>query len=159
MKGAISISRPSRSSGVETIDIEIRDESSRTRFLEIEMGLADLARALTGLGDVPIRFELHRPDLVGSTAENKTELIVVPREILFARGEYLFAKEEALKPFTRDGWYPRDGVGSFENPHYYLDAKEASKAGITVSPDERAVRVVFFRHIRPDGTPVQPRSS
>lgn len=156
LDGRISISRPNRSSGVETINIEITDETSRTRFLEVEIDMADFARALTGLSYVPIKFDLVRSDLVGTLKENKTEVIVVPRSLCYNSDDKIdYVRKMFLEPYEKEGWYARDGLESFSNSHNYLSDKETAKRGIVIGPNEKAVEVVFFRNVRVDGTPVE----
>lgn len=106
MKGSITIGRTtggSQKSQENPIYIEVRDETSRTRFLELRMTLEGLAEALTGMSCIPCEFELRASE-VGKVLETKTEL--VPRH-----KEYKPSKEqvrEHLKEWEVDGWVGYD---------------------------------------------------
>lgn len=45
----ITISRPSRGDGKESIVVEVRCNKSKVRFLELELDLEDFAMLMTGL--------------------------------------------------------------------------------------------------------------
>lgn len=53
-KGSISISAPSSGD----VRIELRDENSRQRFLEIRISYEELMRGLLGLAERPMSFEI-----------------------------------------------------------------------------------------------------
>lgn len=71
LKGAITIGRPSYGDGRELMVIQFRDELSRVRFLDIEMSLPDLMKALTGQAEMPIEMQVRGLENVGKVKETK----------------------------------------------------------------------------------------
>ena len=99
LKGAISIGRPSYGDGKELITIQVRDDLSRTRFADIEIGLADFVKALTGLAEVPIVMQVRGLDNVGKIKETKS-LVFQVHDADQAAAEKLAAE------FCDEGWLP-----------------------------------------------------
>lgn len=52
MKGKLTISRPSYGDNREKINIVVRDQASRLKFLSIEIDYADFTKCITGLSEV-----------------------------------------------------------------------------------------------------------
>lgn len=71
LEGSITISRPS-SDGRKYIQIEIKDEGSRIKFVTVKVKLSDFAEALTGLSYMPCRFNTRGLDIIGKVKEAKT---------------------------------------------------------------------------------------
>lgn len=154
-EGTISISRTSGGPYEATpVLIEIRDNSSGTRFIEARMSLEAFASAIMGRGDAPVTFTLTGTEYVGARHENKSEIVVAQSNPGYDRKSRIRASRDAVQPFLTDGWYPRDS--DVYNPHNRVNAGDAAKAGLSLLPDETAYRVVFFRKVRPDGTVVPP---
>lgn len=128
LKGEISISRRSGGDGSRPICISVQDEDAGTQFLEIYLGLADFAQALTGLSDIPCVLEVRDLNLVGTQIEHKTEFV-----------PSLASPAESLAPFEVDGWKEMSG---FENHHCF-----SIKDGIT------GYNVVFYRNVSKEATP------
>lgn len=128
IKGQLTISRPTSSSGAEWIEIEFNDEDAGIRFAKFRVSLTNFAKALTGLGYVPGEIELRGLDRVGMKSENKTEHI--PCEPPYGDKKKLAVLKEKVKALEVDGWVSRHG--DIENHHCY------TRGGVTV---------VFFRHV------------
>lgn len=95
------------------IRICIGDASSNIEFFQCDMALADFAHVLTGRSNVAIDYEPRGLSLVGTKAENKTELVPFRphdhhKERQTARLDDHEARTRsvalALKPFEVDGW-------------------------------------------------------
>lgn len=127
LKGHIEISRYMQS---ETISIQITDESSRIRFLEMTLTCADLGKILTGLG-CSGDIELNGLDRLGWKHEGKTEIVVCDRP--YGDKKKLALAIKAMQKFEVDGWVGRKS--DLENGHCY------GPTGITV---------VFHRFVRPE---------
>lgn len=74
LKGHLTISRPQgpRSYDNPYIRIAVRDASSRTEFLEIEVPLASFTEALTGLSEVECDMRVRDLNRVGLIKETKS---------------------------------------------------------------------------------------
>jgi hypothetical protein len=106
-KGTITIGRShggSEQSQEQPIHIEIRDEASGTRFIEVQMSLEAFASALFGLSSQDCSFEL-RTENVGKIREMKYELIPAPDITCFSDRER--QAKQILEPFEIDGWKGR----------------------------------------------------
>ena len=64
INASLTISRPS-GAGDEVIRIAIMDETSRARFVELEIGLADFTSVLTGLSEVKCNGTVRNLEVVG----------------------------------------------------------------------------------------------
>lgn len=98
--GKITISRPTCGDGSEYISIRLRCESSRTRFLDLEMDYAEFAQALTGLSEVNCKIITRKLDRIGKTKETR------PLEFMVPEGKHLdksVAKDRATKEVP-EGW-------------------------------------------------------
>lgn len=100
-KGNISIIRYSSTS---TMKIELRDESSGIRFLEVELTAGDLMLALSGRSEMDCEFELRHLENVGKLREHKEEVVPIPTMGVRVSDE---AITKALEPFEVDGWKAR----------------------------------------------------
>lgn len=100
LKGIINISRRTGGNTDARIGIEIIDELSRTRFLDIEMSSEAFGNAITGLAFQECVFE-HRPEFVGMVRELKIE-IVKRSKCEFKEREKSASKD--LLPHESDGW-------------------------------------------------------
>jgi len=136
LKGSLSIGRTSGGSAISEkhpVRIEVTDELSHCRVIEIRLSISDFADALFGRGYTPCHVELNTSNVIGMKAENKTEL--VPFDMYHGRSPELIAK--VLKPFEVDGWRAREG--DMLNGHCSVQDK-----------GKRYQRVVFFRHVPAD---------
>lgn len=105
LKGSISIGKVTccGTPKADYISIRVEDELSSITFLEVKMGLEDFAKALMGLGNVPIEFELQGTDRVGKKYEHKTLEIHVPyRSGDIRSSDDLIDKAVSEQEF--DGW-------------------------------------------------------
>ena len=132
LKGRINIARTSSNrDNPVPIRIEITDETSRVRFLDVRLSLEALALALTGMGEVECVFELHGVDKVGMVAESKTE--VIKHDAPWGDAKKKLSLKKAIEALEVDGWHAR--TGDAENHYNY-------------QPD--GIHIVFFRHVPHD---------
>lgn len=117
----------------DRVVIRIEDDTSGVIFFEAELTPAAWARCTVGNTAADIEFTLENTDLIGTKSENKTEFV----PIIFGK-DGKENKEVSLATFEVDGWKARSG--DFGNHH-----RGSHRNGYSV---------VFFRHVRPDGTPV-----
>jgi len=78
LEGNISISKPI-CYGVSRMNIEIQDENSDIKFLELSLSLEDFTRAITGQACIPIEFEIRGLDNVGKIKEQKELVFEMPK--------------------------------------------------------------------------------
>jgi hypothetical protein len=108
LKGTICISRPPYGDGRDMIRISIRDDLSHSNFLIVEIPHADFAKAITGLGYVPIDMEIRNLSGVGK------KLISEPRSVICPIDTY---QKDAYKAWLidnmqEDGWIIDTYLGS-----------------------------------------------
>lgn len=127
MKGRVTIGRFTGSS--EGVRIEFTDESSRVRFATATLTVEDFGRAITGLGEIDCEIETRNLHLVGTMAENKTEVIKVERP--FGSSELFDRLKTAVSNLEVDGWKHRES--DLKNHHNYKSD---------------GIHVTFFRHVR-----------
>ena len=115
LKGKITINRSySDIDHPDVIVIELTDEISFTRFLEVKIGVAEFAKALTGASYTNCDFEL-RTDNVGKKHEHKEEIVPVGSVIYVPYTKRKATGEKLLKPFEVDGW--KGNVDDLFNHH------------------------------------------
>jgi hypothetical protein len=83
-----------------SVHIEIEDEKSGVRFLEIHMTPVDFAKAILGNGFIDCVFELRAAN-VGKTKEMKDEQVYVQNGSWKLSDE---SKKNLLAPYEVDGW-------------------------------------------------------
>lgn len=115
MKGTISVLRYSSTS---TMKIELRDESSGVRFLEVELTAEDLMLAISGRSEMDCQFELKYLETVGKLREHKEEIVPIPTMGVFVTAEVV---TKALEPFEIDGWKARREDA--KNHHRFVEYK------------------------------------
>lgn len=87
LAGKLTISRPS--SGDERfIRIAIRDELSRSRFVEFEVSLENFALALTGLSEVQGKMTVENLENVGKVRVVETRSIECPLKSFSPREDF-----------------------------------------------------------------------
>jgi len=138
----ISISRYQNTVGRDGVRIEVIDGSSRVHFLCMDLTLEQFATAVTGMYVPDVEADYTRLELVGTRAENKSESIPV-NEFPFTPSECT-RLDYAISTYEFDGWKRRKGDES--NSHNFRCDKKTGK---------KFVEVVFFRHVKPDGQPVE----
>ena len=108
---ALSISRPQRSDGKRCINIEVMDEASRLRFLEIEIPLADMMAALTGLSHCSCVGDVRGLQWVGMHKVTESRSVICPLNSY---------KREELREWLEcncqeEGWILNTYLGSQES--------------------------------------------
>lgn len=128
MRGRVTIARYSDNKSDGGIRIELTDNQSRVRFATALLTFEQFSKAVTGMGEIEVELEVRRLDLVGKTAENKTEIIKMTYP--YGDEKKKVALRKAVAKFEVDGWVAR--TGDTENHN------NAKADGI---------HVVFFRHV------------
>jgi hypothetical protein len=130
MQGKISIIRNSNN----TIKIELEDELSSARFLDIEMTPENFALAVTNLSCIDCEYEVRALSVIGKRLEVKTEMIEL------GSVNYQNFKGEIynlVKPYEVDGWQADGYVLSHWNDHNAVGNK---------------YKITFRRYIKTDKT-------
>lgn len=133
--GRLTISRPSRMDGKETITIRLDDEASATEVIAIEVDAASFALALTGLGRMPVSFEANVQRL-GLRREHREMIVPLPDPV--PRDEEALAG--ILAPYEVEGWVGR--AGDLTNQHNRIRDRAGNGA-----------RVIFERWVPMEQTP------
>ena len=107
MKGKISIGKVTcyGSSEEDYISIGVEDELSSISFLAVKMGLENFTKALMGLANVPVDFELRGIDRVGKRYEHKTEQVHIPHDVDGNHSDIFI--DRAIANWEIDGWIGR----------------------------------------------------
>jgi hypothetical protein len=108
LAGKITISRTRVNVNDDApLRIEVVDEDSRVRAIEIRMSLSNFAEAVLGMGYVDCVFEFNDTGNVGKLREHKTELVPWKDHEYANRDK---AARKAVSEFEVDGWtgYDRD---------------------------------------------------
>jgi hypothetical protein len=109
MKGSISISRPSYADGKQVILIQVKDKSSRVRFLDIEIDLDLFAKVITGLSEQDCNLTVRKLGAVGKEKETMPFSFKMPEHDYHNRNKV--ANDYAKKALT-DGWIFNGYLGS-----------------------------------------------
>lgn len=70
MKGKIDISRLTYGNGDEFIEIKVRDDSSKAKFITVKITFEQFTRALMGLSHTPCEFTVQHLERVGKRRES-----------------------------------------------------------------------------------------
>lgn len=125
------------------IVIEISDDASRLRMIEIKVTPEQFALALTGMSEVPCEGTFNDSGKVGMNRENKQELIFLPDSAM--DGSPAIA---ACVPFEVDGWLAH--YDDMRNSNRIDKASGDSRDGVP----GRWYRVTFVRYVgQPSCTP------
>jgi len=103
MKGKITISRVQCSHEDDYVGIQITDEISGTRFVQIKLDLKAFANAITGFAMQSCEFETNKLERIGTKREHKVEFVPRPK----LQQEAKAAKKELdiiLSHLEVDGW-------------------------------------------------------
>lgn len=117
--GGISISRCTSTKGM-VCRIEVNDELSNCRILDLELNFESLGNAMTGLAEQPVRFRLYaKSSRIGKRYEHKRERVKIPdpRHLWTKTDENVAILKEVLKPYEVDGWEAR--IDDAFNQHCY----------------------------------------
>ncbi len=117
-KGKITISRPCSSREDEIVSLRIYDSKARIEFVEVEIGLANMMQAITGLGNVACEFKTRGLENVGKTIESKTLEFEFESDCKWQdRDTEAYKKACEVAP---DGWHPSGYFGS-KDSFFYKD--------------------------------------
>lgn len=84
--------------------IEVEDESSGLRFLDIEISPAEFVKAFIRNESAKVTFTFRGFDFIGKTREFKTIRVEIPDGMRGHSGTWDAFIREAVKPFEIDGW-------------------------------------------------------
>ena len=136
----ISISRPSRGDGKQYIKIEILDDKSHCQAVEVQIGYAEFAQALTGLGHIECQMEFNDSGIIGKKREHKSMIVKIP-SFLSSDKKYAKALRAVLEVYEEDGWRAYDS--SAVNPHNWTKTQEREEGFHNVN-------VTFTRYVEED---------
>ena len=111
--GKITISKPVRSDGVERVEISVKDELSRNRFVTVSMTLENFAHALMGLAEVDCNHELSNPEIVGKKKEVEKLEFEMPQGTLPNKKSIAAAIANREMPKGWELWDSFSSQGSF----------------------------------------------
>lgn len=134
-EGKITISRPNCGDGSECINIQIRDNNSKARFVEVQIGYSDFAQALTGLAQVPCEFNVTSLEVVGKVREVK-QLEFPLTGVNFGSMKKLLAATLVMH-FIPEGWECDKDFGN-QDSFFTLD-------------DVQWARCSIYRYVEPTG--------
>jgi hypothetical protein len=103
--GTVSIHRRSD----DTVCVEIRDELSRTKFVEATMTMEAFAYAVTGLAERPAELEVRGLENVGKRKIGEKRQIACPLRSWSTR---LKLEQWLAKHAQEDGWILNTSLGS-----------------------------------------------
>ena len=105
IEGSVTISK-TYAGDDQHMSIEVMDEASRKRFINVKVSIKDMMEALTGLCNVPATFHLSGTDVVGKKKETKVLVFEIPD---FHSRDYA---EEKAQSFADEGWTAKIYFGS-----------------------------------------------
>lgn len=145
VRARLSISRPSGNM-TPYINIEIDDETSGIRVLDLRVPYAQFTEALTNLSHRPCAMKLGHPEHVGKIHEVKEEIVEYIGDHPFNResAEYKAWERKVLKAYEVDGWTARSG--DVVNHHRIVQHGHGKKP--------TKVNVCFSRLVSPNKTKV-----
>ena len=114
--GRIGIVRPRGDTGEDFIQIRIEDEGSGCMVIDIQMTVEHFGYAITGVGNIPCRFQLLGVEQVGKRVERKDVKVLVPDGGWATHGERV---RNAIAVHEENGWegYDKDA----QNRHKLLE--------------------------------------
>lgn len=122
----VTISRPSCGDGREFISIQVMDNVSRTRFIELEVGYSDFAELITGLSNVHCDGNIRDLDRVGKKKISKAVIIPMPENPRIRDKDYA---EEKVKELLIDGYVSHWGFSS-QNSFFMEGGKHYARTTI-----------------------------
>ena len=125
MDGKITISRRNYGCGKKVISIEVKDTSSRIRFLDIELSLEDFAECLMGLSEIDCSIKTRGLEHIGKTMETDTINFKMPSVVHDKNIAYKIAESKAP-----NGWIASSYFGS-KDSFYTVDNELWAKAKLT----------------------------
>lgn len=140
LKGKLTISRV-HSHKEDWITIRVEDELSHCQMIEVQVGLAEFAEALTNLACRPCMVEFNDSGVIGKRREHKTESIFFPdaevRHGTYGRDAGI---RKILAAHEIDGWKARDDDATNHHRMTYNAVDAAGRKGYTAE-------VSFVRHV------------
>lgn len=121
---SVTISRPSCGNGDEYISIEVIDNKSRARFLELKVDYADFAQLVTGLSFVGCDGAVRNLERVGKKK--------VGKQIEFEVSNYYGSKDEArekVNNYLVDGYVVHNDFTS-QDSFFSRDGKDYARTTI-----------------------------
>ena len=140
--GKISISSVGVRADQSFIQITIEDKDASVQLLEVEMDMASFARALTGLGYVPMKYEPGAFQKIGKKMEHKTEEVYFPDVADFG------VIATALSEFEVDGWV--GDAKDARNHHNFVRNFTSPPEQGTIFTKGKVFRISFVRWVDSD---------
>ena len=124
--GKITISKPTRGDGLERVEISVKDDLSRNRFVTVSITLENFAHALMGLSEVECQHELRKPEIVGKKKEIEKLEFEMPQGVLHNRKSIAAAIANREMPY---GWELWDNFSS-QNSFFTKDSVDMARCSI-----------------------------
>lgn len=126
MEGGLTITRPNHAGEDGFINITVRDRSSRTNFLTVEVSLANFTQAITGLAETDCQIEVRNLDRVGLKKESKALEFSTPEGSGYRNKEMAFKEALRLCP---EGWSVNNYFNS-QDSFFTKDGREWARTSI-----------------------------
>lgn len=108
IRGMLSISRRDGGGIPSRICMRIRDEVSRTDFVEIEIPFDEFSKALMGAAERPMGYSTKGLDVIGKNRINENRKMIVDN-IGYDKDEY---SKVIARDFKEEGWKASTYLGS-----------------------------------------------
>lgn len=124
LKGSIRVGNIQSNIEDNYVQIEVTDELSDARFLQVKISYEQYGKMIAGNGEVECEFEL-RPKVVGMERQTKTVMIPVPNYAKIPPEQFA----EVIKPYEVDGWKVSTyDLGNYKN--YFGGEKDGYKCKV-----------------------------
>lgn len=118
MDGKITITKPCSNIEEDYISIAIKDETSKTKFLEVKMSLERFAECLMGVANTDCKLKYNRLDSVGKIKQTRRVSVDVT---MHGYAPHQHVLEGIAGHNTPDGWEYSNSFGSKDNFSYKGD--------------------------------------
>ena len=125
MKGSITITSPTFGDGKEVISIQVKDETSRIRFLEVEIGYSDFTECLLGRSEIKCELKTRGLHNIGKNKETDKIEFKMPD----GKGYNKDAAIKEAKKATPKGWECSVYFGS-KNSFFTINNEYWAQTGI-----------------------------
>ena len=136
LKGTLSISRVSSSN---ICNVRIRDENSHENFVECELKISDMAEALFGLANRPVKMRVQGLNHVGKFKETVASQVTLSKRQL---------KQYGLSDIDRDkmsAWVKKE----LKKPGWLISAELNSQSSIeyVAGKDSITLNFWYYRYV------------
>lgn len=116
LKGSITVSRVMSGRG-DYISISIRDENSRSRFVEAKLDYETFGKLMSGLAEIKCNFEVRGLENVGKVRVRKERTLTI-RGTIYDKDKCLAAIRLHEKAMIEDGWHVSEYLGSRDSVYH-----------------------------------------